>query len=113
MTDKGTIRIVVVALSLAALGGEVALALLVWSKVPAAELAVVAGLAGQALGALTGMLISTRSDPQEVTVSNEPSDPIPVEEAGHADLSYVVVAALVAFVVVVAANVWVFDLPVR
>lgn len=113
MTDKVTIRIVVVALAFGALGGMAAVSLLVWSKVPAAELAVVSSLAGQALGALTGLLISTRSTsdpPQEVTVTNPPHDPVNVEEAGLTEVGILIVSAVIAAALVVLINVWWFNL---
>ncbi len=79
MTDKGTIRIVVVFLGIITvtlIAGAFALVL--------ADKAIpdpIWGLSGGALGAFTAMLASTRSGeaPQPVNVVNEARDPVPVE----------------------------------
>ena len=81
MTDRFTIRVVVFALAFAVLGGLAALAYLSFTgtMIPDQLDRLVTFLAG----ALTSVLATTRStgeDAQPVTVQNQPSDPIPVEE---------------------------------
>lgn len=84
MTDRRVVLIVVIMLGVFALGGLAALTWLVHGKTPGDQLAIIAGPMGVALGALSAVLVSTRTadgPPQAVNVVNPPADPIPVEEA--------------------------------
>lgn len=75
-----------------------------------AAIAALGPLVGAAVSQLGSLLSTTRSHetPQEVTVENTP---LPVDdEAGHTDVSVIVVAALVAFVVVILVNEVIYNL---
>lgn len=71
MTDRITIRLVVLMLGLLATGGLAGVVYLVAVHTPAESLAVVVALAGPPAGALSSMLVSTRSAPPEPA---EPAD---------------------------------------
>lgn len=84
MTDKGTIRAVVILLGLFALVGLSGMIYLIDRETEADMLAILAGPMGTALGALASILVSTRSqsaEPQEVIVANPPGDPVVTAEA--------------------------------
>lgn len=83
MTSRSTILAVVVALGLIAVLGLLGTVYLVNGGKDASNIAIVAGLAGTATGALAGVLASTRSEPMQpmpVNVINPPADPVNVEE---------------------------------
>lgn len=101
MTDRRVVVIVVTALALMSILGLGGVVWLVSRRVEVVAIAVVASLAGQALGGLTGILASTRTaegssaippppppppppadlpHPQKSRSLNEPKDAVPVEE---------------------------------
>lgn len=83
MTDRRVVLIVVVMLGVFALGGLAALTWLVHGKTPGDQLAIIAGPMGVALGALSAVLVSTRTTDitQPVTVVNEgPGEAIPTTD---------------------------------
>jgi hypothetical protein len=83
MTDIRIVRMVVLFLGVFCLGSLTAMSWLIHGKTPGAELAIIAGPMGTALGALGAVLVSTRTTneaPQPVSVTNTAADPIPVEE---------------------------------
>ena len=86
MTDKTTIRMIIAAVSLFAIGSLAGLIWLISSAKNGTDIAVL-GLVGTpmgvALGGLCSMLVSTRSSedpPQPVHITNPPDDPAQVEE---------------------------------
>lgn len=83
MTDRRVVLIVVLMLGTFALGGLGALTWLVHGKTPGDQLAIIAGPMGVALGALSAVLVSTRTQdpPQNVQVVNAPNNPVPVDPA--------------------------------
>lgn len=111
MTDRRVVLIVVIMLGVFALGGLAALTWLVHGKTPGDQLAIIAGPMGVALGALSAVLVSTRTvpaddPPQQVQVVNEgPSEAVPIAEAkrgkGDAGQSLVQVLTAVALVLVI------------
>lgn len=84
MTDIRIVRMVVLFLGMFCIGALAAMAWLIHGKTPGAELAIIAGPMGTALGALGAVLVSTRTqaeEPTPVTVVNPDADPVPVEAA--------------------------------
>lgn len=82
MTDRFTVRAVVVFLGVFALLGLLGLLWLIHGGADPQLLAIPAGLAGTALGALGTLLASTSSshgDPSPVEVVNDPAQPVPVD----------------------------------
>lgn len=82
MTDRFTVRAVVILLGIFALVGLVGCIWLIGrGGTDPALLGVISGLTGTALGALGTLLARTGVDdsPQPVHVTNQPGDPVPVE----------------------------------
>lgn len=75
MTDKFTVRSVVLLLGAFALVGIAGLIWLIDHQAASENLAIVSGLTGTALGALGAVLVSTRTvtdSPQPVRIEDEP-----------------------------------------
>ncbi|QOR55365.1 MAG: hypothetical protein SHS37scaffold145_16 [Phage 71_18] len=83
MTDRRVVFAVVLFLGAFALLGLGATTWLIDHQRDASNIAVVSGMTGTALGALGGILASTRSGPDSmpVMVTNPPGDPVPVDPA--------------------------------
>lgn len=83
MTDRFTVRAVVIFLGVGMLVGLIGLIWLVGttSVKDAALLAVIAGPTGTALGSLGTLLARTGGEAQDVNVINPPTDPVPVDPA--------------------------------
>lgn len=83
MTDKGTIRLVIVLLGLFAILGLAGVVYLIDGGTSAALVAVVSTPMGVALGSLGTMLASTRTVAEPIVpvqVVNPPAQPVPVAE---------------------------------
>ncbi|HXH59089.1 hypothetical protein [Iamia sp.] len=96
-SDHFTVRAVVLFLGATALAGLGGLVYLIRVGVSGADLAIVAGPAGTALGALATLLArtSTSGGTSPVEVVNPPADPVNVAEAGNADTVILVFAVIV------------------
>lgn len=84
MTDRGTVRIVILSLAVLALAGLGGTVWLIAVKSDPANIGIVSTHTGAAIGALTATLISTKTapeEPAEVQVVNPPSEPVPTAEA--------------------------------
>lgn len=87
MTDRITVVAVVVFLGAFALLGLASTTWLIDHSRDASNIAIVAGLTGTSLGALATLLASTKSTPTPadppapVVITNEPDDPVQVEQA--------------------------------
>lgn len=78
MTDRFVVRAVVVSLAAATMLGMALTAWLVSRDTPADSVAVIASMAGTALGALATLLARTSVVAEQVEVVNEPTEPVPV-----------------------------------
>lgn len=84
MTDRRVVFAVVLFLGTFALMGLGGTTWLIDHQRDASNIAIVSGLTGTALGALGGILASTRSGPDTampVQVMNAPADAVPVDQA--------------------------------
>lgn len=72
VTDTFTVRAVVLLIGAFAVVGLVGLVFLIWSGTQSADLAIVSGPLGVALGALSAVLVSTRNVPAAVVGAGEP-----------------------------------------
>lgn len=77
MTDRFVIRVVVIGLAVAVLGGLVGVVFLAAMETAIPEL--LGYIITTALGALGGILARTSSEPVPVTVQQPHGDPVPVE----------------------------------
>jgi hypothetical protein len=88
MTDRRTVLAVVYLLGALAVVGLVGVIGLVALGKPPEAVAIVVGLAGPPAGALSALLVSTRTivdPPAPVTVTNTDAEPIPVAETPAVD----------------------------
>lgn len=113
MSDRFTVRAVVVFLGIITLVGMAAL----WHLVATTEvrdaalLAILAGPTGTALGALSTLLARTGADnhPQPVQVMNQAGDAVPVtDEGGYVSAAWVTAVASVLMLALLVA--WAWDL---
>lgn len=88
-------------------GGIIAITLMTDDSIPD----VLQNVAVGSLTGLVGLLVTPRdSAPQQVTVVNRGNDPIPVDDAGHVSWDTLAVALVLAVLVTVAMNAWVYDI---
>lgn len=80
MNNHRAVLIVVLALAVIALAGEVGLFWLILNKVETQSVTILSQFASMALGALTGVLISTRTDPAKTEITNSPANPVQTHE---------------------------------
>lgn len=81
MTDKRTVTMVVAFLGVFALAGLLSSVWLIDHERDASNIAIVAGMTGTALGALGGILASTRTQQEPQPVIGPGGGPVPVEDA--------------------------------
>lgn len=98
MTDHFPTRIVVVALAIVVVGGLAAVTFLASTQTPIPD--ALDRLVFTALGSLGTLLAKTALERDQVEVTNDPTHPVPVDDAGQSYLGLVVILLVVVVLVV-------------